>query len=204
MKFKITYILLLISYLAVGQNSALKSKTITWFGLDYSNTNFIGEKDFSDSREIKYTLFEQWNSVIISEPDKYNFKKFYKKDKVINFLDVIIDRNENTNVERAISNNSAKSMHLSKDTIQYIIDSYNIPKGVSGLGLVYIVESYNKFNNIGFYYVTFFNIANKEVIYTERFDGKAKGIGIKNHWANTVIYVLKKSGEKYKKMMKKY
>ena len=203
MRLNFLYLLLFISSFAFSQQSALKSKTLTWFGLDYSNANFIGSKDFNDSRTIKYTLFEQWNSVIISETEKYNFKKFYQKENINYFIDVIIDRNENTNVERAISNNYAKSMHLTKDTIQTIIDSYNIPNGMKGLGLVYIVESYNKFSNIGFYYVVFFNISNREVIYTERFDGKAKGVGLKNHWANTVIYVLKKSSEKYKKIIKK-
>ena len=204
MRINILYILLSISLLSYSQKSAIKSKTLTWFGLDYSNANFIGTSDFNDPYTLKNTLFVQWNSVIIKEKDKYNFMKFYKKDDVKYYTEIVSKRNQDTDVARAISDNYAKSMHLSKDTIQVIIDSYKIPDGMSGLGLVYIVESYNKFSNIGFYYVVFFNIANREVIYTERFDGKAKGVGMRNHWVNTVIYVLKKSSDKYKKMIKNY
>jgi len=203
MRINIIYILLSISLLTYSQQSAIKSKTLTWFGLDYSNANFIGSSEFSDSYTLQNTLFEQWNSVIIKEHEKYNFMKFYQKDNVNYYTELITKRNQNANIERAISNEYANSMHLTKDTIQTIIDSYKIPDGMNGLGLVYIVESYNKFSNIGFYYVVFFNVANREVVYTERFDGKAKGVGVRNHWANTVIYVLKKSSEKYKKMIKK-
>ena len=204
MRINIIYILLSISLLTYSQQSAIKSKTLTWFGLDYSNANFIGSSEFSDSYTLQNTLFEQWNSVIIKEHEKYNFMKFYQKDNVNYYTELITKRNQNANIERAISNEYANSMHLTKDTIQTIIDSYKIPDGMNGLGLVYIVESYNKFSNIGFYYVVFFNVANREVVYTERFDGKAKGVGVRNHWANTVIYVLKKSSEKYKKMIKNY
>jgi hypothetical protein len=203
MRIVIIYILLLISLLANSQQSALKSRTLIWFGLDYSNANFIGTNEFNNYEILNNLLFAQWNSVIINEKEKYNFIKFYQKDDVKYYLDLITERNKNIDVKPAISDNYVKSMHLSKDTIQNIIDSYKIPDGMNGLGLVYIVESYNKFSNIGFYYVVFFNIASREVVYAERFDGKAKGVGLRNHWANTVIYVLKKSGEKYKKMIKK-
>ena len=203
MRITIIYILLSISLLTYSQQSAIKSKTLTWFGLDYSNANFIGASEFNDPYTLKNTLFIQWNSVIIKEHEKYNFMKFYQKDDVNYYTELVSERNQNTDVERAISDKYSNSMHLIKDTIQTIIDSYKIPDGMNGLGLVYIVESYNKFSNIGFYYVVFFNIANREVVYTERFDGKAKGVGIRNHWVNTVIYVLKKSSEKYKKMIKR-
>ncbi len=204
MRIYITYFLLLITLLSYSQQSAIKSKTLTWFGLDYTNANFIGTKDFNDAYTLKNTLFVQWNSVVVKEYEKFNFMKFYQKDDVKYYTELVTERNHNTNVKVKISDNYTKSIHLNKDTIQTIIDSYKIPEGMNGLGLVYIVESYNKFSNIGFYYVVFFNIASREIIYTERFDGKAKGTGLRNHWVNTAFYVLEKSSKKYKKFLKKF
>lgn len=41
------------------------------------------------------------------------------------------------------------------------------------------------------YEMVFFDIATREVRYTERVEGHAGGFGLRNYWANTVAEVLK-------------
>ena len=65
----------------------------------------------------------------------------------------------------------------------------------SGSGLVFIAESYDKPNGKGAYWVTFFDIGSKKIIKTQRFEGKAKGFGLRNYWANSYYQVMKEAGK---------
>ncbi|NOX86391.1 MAG: hypothetical protein GXO86_10590 [Chlorobi bacterium] len=60
-----------------------------------------------------------------------------------------------------------------------------------------IAESYSKPNVQGAYYVTFFDIATKKVLSTERMLAKPGGFGLRNYWAKTYYTVLKEVGKKY-------
>lgn len=200
MKLLIILIFIINGYLVNAQQNELKVKDLTWFGVDYSNANFISNKEFY---YIDNSLFSQINQLIENEKNKFNFKEFYKKKNVIYSTGLIEERNKVIDLKLVISDNNTNTMHIQKEDIQKIIDTYNIPEDEKGLGLVFIAESYNKFYKKGFYYVTFFNISNKQVIYTERFDGKARGAGLRNRWANSLFYVLKKSTEKFEDILER-
>ena len=71
-----------------------------------------------------------------------------------------------------------------------VISSYDT-KGKTGIGLVFVAENLNKVEQIGSYYVVFFDMASKEIIDSERKVGKASGIGFRNYWAGSIFNVMK-------------
>ncbi len=169
----------------------------TWFGIDYTQCYFIPKMDFPSVSDLKAKI-SAWNDLVLSEREKYITKALGGKN--VNFyLDVVTQRNEKIDVRSRLSDDPFLSSHLNPEKVQEVISSYNIPKDKSGIGLVFVAESYSKTDDKGAYYVTFFDMATKKVLITKRMLGKTRGFGLRNYWANTYYVVLKEVGKKYSK-----
>jgi hypothetical protein len=81
------------------------------------------------------------------------------------------------------------SINLSR--IDEIVKEYQTTE-TQGIGLVFIMESFNKNLEKGFMWVTFFDIKTKQVLLSVKMEGDAGGVGIRNHWARTFYNVLLK------------
>ncbi len=178
------------------------SKEAVWYGLDFSKIRLIGTEGFSDVAKIEDVYFSSWNNLIINEPAKYNLQLMFHKDTVLFDLSVVEKRNKLPEVDELVVNNDTYS--LDKNTIAKIIKKYNT-KEKQGLGIVFIIESFDKPKKLGIMWVTFFDIASKTVLLTERLNGKADGIGFKNYWARTYYNVMVKIHKtEYQKWKKEY
>ena len=113
------------------------------------------------------------------------------------YVDMIKERNGEIIVKDQLTEDGFKSSHLSPDMIQGIVDNYFIEEDMKGIGLVFIAESYSKPNVQGAYYVTFFDMETRKVLYTERMLGKPSGFGLRNYWAGSYYNVLKDVGKKF-------
>ncbi|MFA7274053.1 MAG: hypothetical protein WC044_09295 [Crocinitomicaceae bacterium] len=56
----------------------------------------------------------------------------------------------------------------------------------SGIGLVLIVENFDKIHENGIVYFALFDIASREVLYCNKMEGVAVGAGMTNHWASVL------------------
>lgn len=190
--------LLIISFIIL--NSALFSKAqsnaelfnspkLVWFGVDLSHSKLVGTEGFTDPYDIQKRYVPAWNNLVLSESEKYDVRKFYKKGEVVNDILAVEAVNEKINAGEWVQ---TASYTFDKSEIAGMVKKY---KGTEkeGLGLVFIVESFDKNKETGFIYVTFFNIATKEVILTEKLSGKAGGFGVRNYWAATIYNVMKAS-----------
>ena len=196
--------ILLISLLALSMSFAIfaqgsadisKAKDLTFFGIDYTQCYFVPSEVFYDADDVKFKIIA-WNNLFKSEYDKFLVKTI--KSKNITFSDKMIKEvNSQIDPQSRISDDESLYNHLNTDKITEIISSYQIPGELSGIGFVFIAECYSKPEVKGAYYVTFFDIATKKVIATERMTGKAKGFGLRNYWANSYYVVLKELGKKY-------
>jgi hypothetical protein len=167
------------------------SKEATWYGLDFSKVKLIGSEGFTDALKIKNVFFPSWNNLIINEPAKYNLQLMFHKDTVFFDLSVIDKRNK-------------LPYALDKNTIAEIIKEYN-SKEKEGLGIVFIMESLDKPKRIATMWVTFFDIASKTVLLTEKMSGKPGGAGFRNYWARTYYNVMAKIKKtEYLKWEKEY
>ena len=193
----ISFLTLSLSLAALSQGSAeiSNAKDLIFFGIDYTQCYFVPSDVFYDADDVKFKI-NAWNNLFKSEYDKYLVKTI--KSKNITFSDELIKEvNSQINPKHRISDDESLYNHLNTDKITEIISSYQIPGELSGIGFVFIAECYSKPEVKGAYYVTFFDIATKKVIVTERMTGKAKGFGLRNYWANSYYVVLKELGKKY-------
>ena len=160
---------------------------ITWYGLDFSNVRLIGAIGFKNPKKIKSYYFDAWNSLIIKENKKYKLDKFFHKESVKQNLGIVKDRNDLPNLDELVIETEYA---FNAEKVVQIISEYD-SGDKEGLGLVFILESLNKYKEKAFIWVTFFDIQTKRVILTERLDGKAGGYGFRNYWAGAYHKVMK-------------
>jgi hypothetical protein len=188
--------LFFISVFAQSPSDVSNSKSWTWFGIDYSHCYFLTKMDFPDAYDLKEKL-QAWNDLVLLEKEKYIYKTLTSK-KVDFSTDMIKAVNDQVDVTERLDNDGFKSTHLDPADIQGIVNGYDIPQHLEGVGLILIAESYSKPNKKGAYFVTFFDIETGEVLITERMLGKAQGFGLRNYWAYSYYKVLQQVGKKYK------
>ncbi len=200
---KKTYLLLLFSacvFLASAQSDPdpkiFTADEIVWAGIDFSEARLIGSEGFSNPYDIKDRFFNAWNNLILAESDKYNVREFYQKNKVINDLSVVNKRNETPDPDDLVIN---ESYSLDPQTIVSIVRDYDLEKKDDGVGLVYIVESFDKTGVMATVHVVFFDIETKQILWQEEYHEKPGGFGLRNYWAGAIMKVMKSSKEDYEK-----
>lgn len=168
------------------------SAKIIWFGVDMSHSKLVGTEGFTDPYDIQKRYVPAWNNLVLSESEKYDVRKFFKKGEVVNDILAVEAVNEKINPGEWVQSGSYT---FDKSEIAGMVKKYNGTEK-EGLGLVFIVESFDKSKEMGFIYVTFFNIATKEVILSEKLSGKAGGFGVRNYWASVIFKVMEESSKK--------
>lgn len=181
-----------------------KDTEITWLGLDFSAAKFLGDREkFGSESDVKH-LMTAWNELILNEPDKYNVAKAVGRSKVATAIDVTGDRNAEVDAQALFTNEQKDYLHIKPSDVEELVTSFDF-KGKTGIGLVFIVESFSKPNEEGSIYVTFVNMGSKEVLFTERLAAEPKGFGMRNFWAGCVYGVLTKMQKKeFDNWKKKY
>lgn len=199
---KLNFILLFIAahifLFAQDKSAAYNATQIVWCGLDFSMAKCVGSEGFTDPTAIKNDYFQKWNEVMLSEPDKYDFKKFFYKDDVLYQIDMVEANNKKPNAADLVTNNSYT---FDADKVQTVIANYKSDKK-EGVGLVFVVESLDKTKESAFVYVTFFDLKDNKVLVTNRVEGKAGGFGFRNYWLGAFYNVMKASQKQYKKWFK--
>jgi hypothetical protein len=182
-------LLLAVSFHVFSQSTDVVFNTneIVWYGLDFSKAKMIGSEGFDNPGEVKNRYFGSWNYLVLNEPSKFDIKKTFQKTAVTNDLSVVEKRNAAVSVTDLVINNDYS---LSETEVPKIVKSYKTTQK-KGVGLVFIIESFNKFQEQGTAYVTFFDIATKKVLLVKKLSGKAFGFGVKNHWGGSINNILK-------------
>lgn len=181
-----------------------KDTEITWLGLDFSHAKLLGDREkFGSESDLRH-LMTAWNELILNEPEKYNVAKAVGRQKVTNAIDVTADRNGEVDVQAMFTDDQKDYLHIQPSEIEGIVSSFDF-KGKTGIGLVFIVETFSKPNEEGSIFVTFVNMGSKELLFSERLAAEPKGFGMRNFWAGCVYGVLTKMQKKeFENWRKKY
>ncbi len=186
--------IILIVALCFSQNAFTQKASfnrITWYGLDFSMSKMIGSEGFTNPEDIRRRFFDSWNNLVFTERDKYDLSKFYNKAILENIKHSKL-RNDKVDYNLMVQNTS---FELSNEKIHEIVKDYS-GEG-DGMGLVYIVESFDKIQKNASIWVVLFDEKSGKEIYTQKFQGEPGGAGLRNYWASAILEVMKKSGRKF-------
>jgi len=187
MLFTMLIVLACISGISYGQDrSRVKNeKSITWYGIDFTLARFTLVTE--DPAVIVNQYLKAINTVILTEPEKYDMKKFFNKTEITSDLEQVEEKNAKIDPASLVI---ADKHEISLDDVKKEIKSYNTG-GKTGIGLVFIAENLNKTTQTGSYYVCFFDLATKEIIDATPMSAKAAGFGFRNYWAGSAYNVMK-------------
>ena len=167
------------------REKVLSERTVIWMGIDYSLAKF---SDIEESPEAVFEKLSAINNVVVNESGKYSVRKYFKKSEVTYDLTIVNSNNSKIDPAKLVTS----GIHsITVDDAKKLISSYNI-KDKTGMGLVFVAENMNKSRKTGSYYVCFFDLATKDIIDSERVQGKASGFGFRNFWARSVLEVMKR------------
>lgn len=179
--------LLLLPMVGLGQktmNDFLEENCdVVWFGLDFTQAKMIGESGFSDPIAIKEEYFRKWNHLMISEGDKYDWRKALLTADLKYDYEVVNVVNDQVNVKSLVIN---RSYSIGQEEISRAVQRYAIEHFDDGIGVVVVVESFDKIKEQAFGYLTFFDIQSKKVLYQHKLIGDAGGFGFRNYWAGAI------------------
>ena len=175
---------------------------ITFLGLDFSQTKFIGEAtQFKDAGAITNDEFRDkyipgWNELFINEQKKYDVAKAidYKKD-IPYALEVAGKANSEIKKPDFFSNDIGDYKRLTADKVAGLVKKYNF-QGKSGVGLIIFIEGMSKGKEEAGAWVAYVDMKSKKVLISGYVTGKSGGFGFKNYWAKAFLNILKDSKPK--------
>jgi len=193
------FLFALIGAIAINlqaQNSieAYKARLINFLGLDYTGAIFIGTNGFNDPAALK-PLTRSWNSLFITEHNKYNVQKAFNVLTTVE-LNMVNKRNRETDFSNRVTDKQIELPHFTQSDLEAIISNYPdfSEKGVS---LVFIVDAYDKTTATAYYHFVFFDNLTKNILLSYPVTGTAGGGGLRNYWANACNEAIIKGGRYY-------
>jgi len=187
---------------AQSVSDAFTPKQLTWYGLDFSKAKFVGifantgVKENKPPQDLRDLYFPAWNNVIVEEKKKYDLAKFFSKDVVKYNLSKVTAINAAVNLDSMMLDKTAPS--LSQAQLEEIISKY-VNKDTSGLGLVFVIESFDRVQNLGIMRAVFFDIPTGKIVFSKRAKSGADGMGVRNYWIKSVYSSMRVMEENWKK-----
>jgi hypothetical protein len=187
---------LILTGTCFGQLSSkdiFENHELVWYGLDFSQAKFVGKFDQGFGRnpvnefEIINKYIPAWNSLVVVEPRNFDLENTFWKKTVYYDLKPVEALNAKIKPEDVYTYNSYT---LDKGKLEPLIQSYADGDKKEGLGLVFVVESFNKPMLEASYWIIFFDIRTKKILLSERCAGKPSGFGLRNYWAGSLKRVL--------------
>lgn len=168
-----------------------KELPITWVGLDFSEAKLLGDREkYGSLSDVQY-LIKAWNDLIEKEKDRYNVARFTRRKTAEYHADIARLHNDQLEVSQMLSNAKEENVHLKQEDITTIVNTYDFG-GLTGLGLMFNVESLSEFHHEAAIWATFIDLSTKEIIVTQRFTGGPNGVGLRNYWARSFLEVMEK------------
>jgi hypothetical protein len=166
-------------------NDIKNIQAITWYGLDFSKGKL--ENDFKNPKELIQAFINGWNEYVVST--QADIRSLLKKEHLDVDLSIVTERNLNF---------SNSKENLTKGIISQNISGYKVHK-TEGIGLVFIIDSFDKSTEKAKVWVTFFDIASKKVLLTEQVTGKTKrSSSMVLHWGTAMLDIMSGVPEFYR------
>jgi hypothetical protein len=194
-----------------AQNTAKEiftTNSIVWYGLNFSEGKMIGQFDqgmgagAATPEALKVRWMTSWNELVLKEPQNFKLKEAFHKDEIFYDIAPTEEQNKAIKSEDLMSYNSFSF----KDPQAAVKNAVSNLKGgdkKDGIGVMFVVESFNKSTNEATVYVTIFDIKTKAVLISEKMIGKPAGIGLRNFWAKAIKDIIGQVDGEYGKWKKK-
>ena len=160
-------------------------KSVVWLGVDFTAAKFTLVSD--DPAVIVNQFLKSINTLVITEQEKFNIKKFFKIPEVTNDIEMANEFNAKIDPSKLVISDAYK---FEIDKVKEVIKKYDL-KGKTGTGLIFVAENLNKTSKSASYYVCFFDLKTKEIIECTKKSAPVTGVGFRNYWASSIYVIMK-------------
>jgi hypothetical protein len=185
-----------------------RNAPITFIGVDYSLTTFIGtptnssiafspwtvvkktDEGVVSKDEFRDSFTVQWNQLFIDEQKKYNVAKAVNRSSVNYAIDVCINANKKLTKKEFFSNNPGDFHTKTEADVTAAVKNYDFQKN-TGIGMMIFVEGMDKGTTEEGLWITFVDMGTKTVLLTKYESSKAQGSGFRNYWAKPLWVAIK-------------
>lgn len=158
---------------------------LVWFGIDFSASKFILVTE--SPSDIINRYLPAINNVVITEPEKYDLRKFFMAKEVVPDIEAVTKNNASIDPATLVVNTNQV---MADGTPAAMIKKYETGQK-DGTGLVFIAENLNKVDEKATFNVCLFDIASREIIELKKMTGTVGGFGFRNYWVSSVYKVMK-------------
>lgn len=170
----------------IDANRVLKAKEINYYGLDVANARLVNGTKLGE--EYKEPNF--WVNLMTVHDKLTKQNKTYAKWCKKKFITTTYEVSQRYKmVPETWIEPEPKNLYI--EDIQSIVSSYNSLRETSGIGMVIIVQSFEKIGEHTTIIVTFFDIKTKKVLWATKVIGIADGMGFTKHWAIGILDACK-------------
>jgi len=171
------------------KSALLASDKLIWAGIDYSQALFMGPGEFDKPETIFPKMLDTWNNLFLQERIRFVEKATGKK--VVIDIAGVTKANQSASAKQIINipdpDDTVEKTRITPEMIAKAVKFYKMDSR-SGLGVVFIVDRLIKVNNKGrgAVYVVAFDVATREVIFSQREVHNATGFGFRNYWFRVI------------------
>lgn len=184
---------LLIIFLSVSSLSTFAQRTMTdyvnktcdivWLGLDFTKMKFVASPWKDAPEKIKSETIPAWNEQL-GESGRFDWKKAFQNDNII------IDYGPVTKANATIDETQFHTMTphtINKEVLAEVVKAFDMGDHKDGIGVTIVIEAFDQNTLTGYGYITFFDIATREVLHKQSVSGKAFGVTLYTYWAKAIL-----------------
>lgn len=166
---------------------ANKASTITWYGIDYTETRFMNFGPYVADETVKRNM-PRWSFYPFAESYYKTWSKKYKKE-----LKVAMKKTDKLNNENNYTPHlTTEKFEMSRDDLQKIVDKHNIEG--EGYGLIYIPETFDfKGSKPANIWAVVIDNKNGNIVDAQKYTHDTYG-----DWATGIEAVVKKHSKDFK------
>jgi len=169
-------------------NEILYRQDMVFYGFDMTYLKLSNDRKLGDGVEIVQDYYEDFHDVLANSMlpfkdirnlmDKQSMflgKTVFPNYRYMNYQDFVV----------------AGPYCIPFEDLKKIVRSYVLAEK-SGVGMVIVLENFNKEREYSLIWVTFFDINTREILFAAEVSGKSGGGGMAKHWATGVEVAFRK------------
>ncbi|MBN2668847.1 MAG: hypothetical protein JXR60_06430 [Bacteroidales bacterium] len=163
-------------------SEAFIQQNIVFYGFDFTYSKLTNKGKLNDGPILIEKYFKDFNNILNRELlPVFNIRRWLRKTNMFYGTNIFENYTKMDASQFVVEDNYCFSF----EDLQKIIASYALNE-TNGYGMVVNIENLNKHYEYVSMYITFFDIASREILYSVKVVGKAGGSGWANHYAQGI------------------
>ncbi len=160
---------------------------LAWLGMDFTRAEFIDVKPTPS--ELKNEYIPRWNGLLVLEWYKFDIEEYFAPNNVKVRFKKTLERNWEIDTSDLKKGSDDAVKKLTWNDVEEIASAY---EGYTdkALGLLFVVERFDKDRNFAVIWVSFLDLQEGDLIVTGRMTGKPGGGGVVEYWGEAVFEVI--------------